>query len=850
MAQHPLPQPFGGPSRRPLCFSLWVIVSLTIIAPARGAESVGRVPLPPTPGDDFLRSHCVDCHSGRDAEAGLDLEALLESAQSVDEDRETVAESNADESGDVAIWVRIFDRVASGEMPPADSGELSPAESRPFLNSVGDWLREHQQAEASTLGRVRGRRLTNLQLERTLHDLLGVDIPIAVTFSDESRIGGFTTVAAGQAMSHFQIEQHLRAVDAALDEAVRRITTKPDRYEKTFLPEQIAKRRPGQRNREPELREGLAAVWSSRLIFYGRMAVTTAPTDGWYRFTIRASAIKSPEEHGVWCSVRSGPCISSAPLLQTLGGFEATETPGEWTFEGWLPKGHMLEVRPADATLPLARFNGGQVGAGEGEPQDVPGVALHSVTMTRVHRGPDDDGIRRLLLGDLAIDSANGDTANGDTANGDTGNRDKRGGDKAGRKGLQIASDDPSGDAARLIRAFASRAFRRPVSQADTEPYVRLAHQILADGQPLAVAIRAGYRGILCSPRFLYLSESPGPLDDHAIASRLSYFLWNRMPDETLRGIADRGELASPEAVREQVRRMLADPRGDDFVKDFAAQWLDLADIDFTEPDPRLYRDFDPMVQHAMLLETHHYLQKMLDEDLGIAHLIDSDFVMLNSRLARFYGVPDIEGDAVRLVEVTPEDRRGGLLTQGSVLKITANGSTTSPVIRGVWISERLLGEHIPPPPTNVPAIEPDTRGATTIREQLDLHKADASCAVCHVKIDPPGFALENYDPSGKWREKYVVRGGRARHRVDPSYEMPGGESFADIDGFKAIVLRQPERLARGLAEKLITYGTGATVRFADRDAVEEIVSRSEGSDYGFRSLVESVATSPLFLSK
>lgn len=798
----------------------WLVFSLvgslvgTLPLKARGDDPLG---LPPEAARKFLQTQCYECHVGDQAAAGLDLATLIEPTAEAD--------SAAADSDMTDVWVRMFDRVRDGEMPPPEAAEPPMVEIDTFLNVTRGWLVGHQRSQAQKYGRVRGRRLTNLQLERTLHDLFGIDIPLADGFSAEPRVEGFVSVASGQAMSHFQLKQHLRAVDAALDEAFRRALGPEDDFYKEFSPEKIAQRKPKQRNREPELRDGLAVVWSSRLIFYGRMAVTTAPADGWYRFTIEASAVKSPPDHGVWCSVRSGPCVSSAPLLNTLGGFEATSQPGEWSFEGWLPKGHMLEVRPADANLKLAKFEGGQVGAGEGEPQDVPGVALHRVTMRRIHRGPTEDGVREALIGELAVG-------------------------KTGSGQRQLLSDDPTGDAEALIRRFARRAFRRPVAEDEVAPYLAVARDAIAEGESLADALRAGYRAVLCSPRFLYFTENAGILDDHAIASRLSYFLWNRMPDPTLDGLADRGELKSVEAIRGQVRRMLEDPRGADFVKDFAAQWLDLCDIDFTEPDPRLYKDFDPLVQHAMLAESHLYLRKMLDENLGVSYLIDSDFTMLNSRLARFYGIEGVEGDAMRLVRLSPEDRRGGVLTHGSILKVTANGTTTSPVVRGVWVSERLLGQHIPPPPTNVPAIEPDIRGATTIREQLDKHKSNDSCAACHVKIDPPGFALESYDPSGKWRLAYAQVGGKKKLPVDPRNEMPDGTPFEDIADFKRLVLRHPDRLAAGLAEKLVTYATGATVRFADRQAIEHIVKRTSDSGHGFRSLVEAVAVSPLFVSK
>ncbi|MCA9119344.1 MAG: DUF1592 domain-containing protein [Planctomycetaceae bacterium] len=762
----------------------------------------------------FLKSHCHSCHQGTDAEAGLDFDVL--STELIDD-------------ATLAKWVRVFDRVHSGEMPPADAEAVAPKLRQRFLDDTGAWIKESQQAAYELLGRVRGRRLTNLQLERSLHDLLGVDIPLATRMPEESRSDGFTTVADGQAMSHFQLEQHVTVVDAALDEAFRRAFTEPDERERLLPAEAIVRTRPRSRTREPELIDGQAVTWASRLIFYGRLPATTAKEDGWYRFTIRSTSLKAPEGHGVWCTVRTGQCVSSAPMYAWVGAFEATDQPKEVTYDAWMSKGDMLEVRPGDDTLKMARFAGGQVGTGEGGPQNVPGVAIEWIKMTRVHHGPDDEGVRRLLFDDLPVQVATKPQL------------------------TKVVSEQPKRDAVRLMRKFGSRAFRRPVEDEVLKPYIALVIESLDKGDDFPTAIRAGYRALLCSPRLLYFHEQPGKLDDYAIASRLSYLLWSRMPDDELFGLAKAGKLSDTSVIRAQVARMLADPRGEQFVRDISAQWLDLSRIDFTEPDRKLYPGFDVIVQQSMLDETHAYLQTMLDADLSISHLIDSDFTYLNSRLARFYGIDRVDGDTLRKVTLKPEDHRGGVLTQGAILKVTANGTTTSPVLRGVWVSERLLGTEIPPPPQGVPAIEPDIRGATSIREMLEKHKADAACAVCHVKIDPPGFALENYDPSGRWRDKYLAgRSGKSKAAplIDASFEMPDGRPFKDVREFQSLVLTDKRAVARNVAEKLITYGTGASVNFADRSAVDGIVSICENADYGFRSILQAVVTSSVFLIK
>jgi len=663
---------------------------------------------------------------------------------------------------------------------------------------------------------------------------LGIDIPLAKDFSDESRTGGFTTVADGQAMSHFQLEQHLHAVDLALEEAFRRAASFPDEQSKTFEPEMIARTRANSRTREPEMRKGLAIVWSSRLIFYGRIPATTAPEDGWYRFHVTASALKPPSSGGVWCTVRTGRCVASAPLLNTVGVLEATKEPKEWTFEAWLPKGEMLEIRPGDLTLKSAKFAGGQVGTGEGEPQDVPGVAFHQIVMERFHRGPSNDQIRKLLFGDIKVRDEMSKLEK---------LRKKRDGET---RPIELVTTDPAKDATERMVAFACRTFRRSVQQADIASYIDDVQTQLANGKSLADSLRNGYRALLCSPRFLYLQENPGPLDDFAIASRLSYLLWQSTPDNRLLSLAFRGKLRDQKMLLSETRRMLDAPRGADFIQQFAEQWLDLRDIDFTEPDPKRYRDFDPIVQHSMVAETRKFLHRMLVENRSVKELIDSDYTYLNSRLARFYDIDGVEGDEVQLVKLKDSDRRGGILTHGSILKITANGTTTSPVIRGVWIAERLLGEHIPPPPQNVPAIEPDIRGATSIRDMLEKHRSDDSCASCHVKMDPPGFALENYDPSGRWRDNY----GEAKNKIDASYVLADGRKFEDVDEFRKLIVSKPEKTATCVTEKLVTYGTGAPPRFADRDEIARLVKAAKLDDYGLRTLVEQLVTSKIFLNK
>jgi hypothetical protein len=416
-------------------------------------------------------------------------------------------------------------------------------------------------------------------------------------------------------------------------------------------------------------------------------------------------------------------------------------------------------------------------------------------------------------------------------------------------------------DASRLLESFLKRAFRRSIPSGELSRYTRIVAERLKLRHSFEEAMRAAYKAILCSPDFLFLQEKSGTLDGSAVAARLSYLLWNSMPDDALLNAA--GRLGDLEALRAQTDRMLADPRGERFIEDFLDQWLTLRELDLTTPDTKLYPEFEVYLRDSMLAETRGYFREMMKNDLSVLQIVDSDWAMLNQRLGEHYNIPGVDGATVRKTPLPPGSHRGGLLTQASVLKVTANGTTTSPVTRGAWVLDRILDRPPQPPPPDLPGIEPDVRGSTTIREQLDKHRSHPTCAACHARIDPPGFALESYDVIGGWRAQYRSIGGgsappkgprRADYRlakpVDPSGQLPDGRAFKDVEEFKKLLLADPDALARGFASKLIVYATGAPLQFADRVAVGEIVARARSKGHGVRSILQEVVQSPLFRSK
>ena len=415
--------------------------------------------------------------------------------------------------------------------------------------------------------------------------------------------------------------------------------------------------------------------------------------------------------------------------------------------------------------------------------------------------------------------------------------------------------------------AFVTAAFRRPVAAEEVKTFIDLAKDELASGAPFEQAMRTAHTAVLCAPEFLFLREPRGKLDDYAVAARLSLMLWNTGPDEQLLKSAADGTLSQPEVLRAQTERLLSDPRSERFTKNFVGQWLSLREIDSTSPDKQLYPEFDDQLKYSMIEETEGFFDEVLRKNLSLLNFIDSDWTILNERLAQHYGIAEVTGVAMRRVALKPEDRRGGVLAHGSVLKVSANGTTTSPVVRGAWVLRQILGFDPPPPPPGVPGIEPDIRGATTLREMLDKHRSSATCNQCHKIIDPPGFALESYDVTGGYRDHYRVlgekssapprkkSGGRAvRWHVGPIVNATGetadGRTFADLAGYKKILLADPNRIARAMTMKLAVYGSGRAMEFSDREEIEKIVQAAAAQGYGFRDLLHLVIQSKVFRNK
>lgn len=834
-----LKEVFLPPPTRPS--ALWIAFGLLTVfgTPWSGvfksagfSGSIANAEQPSAEIAEFVQDNCIACHDSGTTEGDLNLEALAMELKDPD---------------NFHSWERIYDRVRTGEMPPEE--ELDESEKKSFVAALGQTLLTADAKRTIELGRVSSRRMTRAQYERNVCELLQIDVPLQEYLPAESLDDGFDTVSSSQQVSGHSMLAYLKSADVALDAAFGLVLG--DARSRTVRLDWTKLRRNENRtNREPEGRPSQKDViaWSSRIAFYGRMRNTVVKEAGRYRIRLRVQAVNPPKDGIVWCGLETGYCNNRESALYWIGGFEATRKPVEYEFVHWIKAGHQLRVSPRDSALPSAKGKGGKIiSPTKSKQKNIPGVAIKWIEMERLDNVFNKQS-KQALVGDLAL------KRNSNKPGSDAKKKTTR---SSGDHLLEVVSKKPESDLRKLTHDFARRAFRKPVTADEVKVYSDFAIQRFREAKSFKVGLRAGYRAILCSPRFLFFEETPGKLDDYALASRLSHFLWGKGPDEQLLKLAAQGTIGDKAVLRQQVERLLEDDQSKVFVKEFTEQWLKLYEINDTNPDSKLYPEYDDTLHHSMLEETHAFVAELIEKDLPITNVVDSDFTFLNRRLARHYEIQWPGGTGMKRVKLKKADRRGGIITHGSVLKVTANGTTTSPILRGVWMLERIIGIHVPPPPSNVPAVEPDIRGATSIRSQLAKHRSLDSCASCHVKIDPPGFALESYDVIGGFRTRYrtlVTKKGKARRsegkRVDPSSTFATGAGFKNISGLKRLMLKQPRQLAKAFASHLVTYATGAEPTFADRRGITKIANATKADNYGVRSIIKQVILSPQFQYK
>lgn len=774
----------------------------------------------------FLKTHCFECHSGDTKSGGLDLSSLP---------------SDLTQPQLFAKWERIHDRVANGEMPPKSGTLPKPADRAEFVQSLSRQLTTVHEASKGTVLR----RLNRREYQHTLNDLFGTNLKLAERLPEDGRSHEFDNIGESLGISLVQMQRYLEGANAVLDESIQRTLDRPERkvVKASYATTQGAE-------------QWLGKIWLKRddgaVVFFknygyptGMLREANVQKDGWYKVRVTGYAYQSDQP----ITFALGATTFARGLEQpTFGYFELPPGPPT-TIETttWIPARYMMEITVQGITdrfalkqTPVEEYKG-------------PGLAIQSIEVEGpiVETFPDRghrlvfDGLRREEIPPRSPNDRNRQNY---------------------QPKFEIKSSEPVADVLPVLMRVASRAFRRPVTTGQVQAYLDLFAAELQRGGTAEESLRAAVTAIFCSPEFLYLRESAGTLEDFALASRLAYFLTRSAPDDELLAMAAAGTLTKDRAaLLAQANRLLNHPHAERFGTDFTDAWLNLRDIDFTVPDKQLYPEFDAFLQWSMLAETRSFFRKLLDDNLSVTNLVQSDFAMLNNRLAEHYGIDGVSGPDIRPVKLPADSVRGGLLSQASILKVSANGTNTSPVVRGVWVMERILGQVAQPPPPGIPGVEPDIRGASTLRELLDKHRNLDTCRGCHQVIDPPGFALESFDPIGGWRDRFrslgnsdrvnkEINGFKVRYSlglpVDASGQLHEGPSFAGFAEFRQLLAAQKSVLAKSLTTKLLTFATGRDMGFSDRIEIDRIVTESASSNHGLRDLVRGVVVSEVFRKK
>jgi hypothetical protein len=860
---------------------------------ARGAETSSL--------SSFLSKTCFECHDSDTKKGGLDLEKLS---------------LNLTDANVFATWVKVHDRVRAGEMPPAKKARPDPNELDGAMNALAGELTAADLARQQRDGRSHLRRLNRVEFENTLRDLLALPaLKIKDSLPADGKAHGFDRLADALDMSFVHMEADMAAVDKALNAALCPLPQAPPVLKYRYRPWDAVhhqgrecegsvalavgnktgigligmKRDENFRADTPHhIADGTPGATAFGLFrhedadFRCTMTKIQPYIDGWYKLRVSGYSfgwdgkeVVSTDRHGAlgWGIYKRGDYFGTVDL--------PPNEPAVREVTAWLERGGGMahpdddNLRIIGASLQNVRdYAFGKNKGLIGPPWAVPGVAIQWVEIEGPFNSQWPPKSHHVLFGDLPVKiwSKEVGTPQPTQQVWPNGNPNTEPKDIYGHRGekrpiVYVETKEPIKDAQRLLAVFLRKAFRRPVAQSELEDYLETVKSRLSSGLAFEDAMRVAYRQALTCPEFLLLREDAGRLDDYALASRLSYFLWSSLPDEELSALADAGKLSSPGVLRAQAERMLNDPKSARFVENFLGQWLNLREIGATAPDKKLYPEFMPWLQEAMVMEARAYFGELLHSNLPITNLVQSDFSYINEPLAELYGIEGVHGWDLQRVKYPSGSPRGGFLTMAAVLKTTANGTTTSPVKRGAFVMDKILGIVPTPPPPDVGSIEPDTRGATTIREQLALHKKFTTCAACHVKMDGYGFAMESFDVVGEFRHNYrvlgnndpvetrkVIHGHPIEYRpgpsVDCSGQMPDGRPFKDVNELRAILASDPHRLARAFAGHLVTYATGAEISFADRAAVERITQNAAKDGYGIHSLLMEVILSDLFNHK
>jgi mono/diheme cytochrome c family protein len=764
----------------------------------------------------FVQAHCLGCHGGMRQEGGFRIDSLS---------REVGVEN-------VPQWADVIARMTSGEMPPKDVPHPPTAdESAAVVRWLAARLEEGEAARMAGRGRVSYHRLTRDEYVNTIRDLIGVhyDATDPAGFPADPEWHGFERLGSVLTLSPSMIEKYLAAAETILAEAYPEKKSEFLEASRRAVDEKTIEKTHRERLREAGLLDKVRFELLAGDIYRGSV-IEPLPEAGIYEISYTLSGLK-PENGRAPRLMVIETNLDRVLFAEDVVGPE--DQPVTVTFQTHLPKGHPTIHAINDVPGPPTNIRAFMHSR-------IPFISTKALRAPWQMKLTDERGRPRYPFLIMDTVSWRGPLVSEHERR----RRDEYWPAEAGNL------DHVRAGLAKLAR----RAFRRPVAADEVDGHVALVKAELDAGEAFPAAVKTGMASILCSKSFLFLAEGDDDaqrdtLDDWELASRLSYLLWSTMPDDELFAVAEQGRLRDRSELRRQANRMLADPRARRFSDSFASQWLHLRKVGMFQPDKMLYPDYDRSLEQSMTGETTSFFREVLDRNLSLREFLHSDWTMVNARLARFYGLPEVEGAEFRRVSLPQDGRRGGLLTQASILSLTSDGTRHRPVHRGTWVLEAIFGRSPPPPPINVDPIPPNPVDSpkATLRMKLAAHTYDPRCASCHRTIDPLGLAFENYDAIGRWQTHEAVMGTGDDPAVDSSGTLPDGRSFRTPLEFKQLLLADIEAFNATFIEKLATYGLRRTMSFDDRDDLAAIARAGHDHDYRLREIITAFVTSDLF---
>ncbi|QDV25586.1 DUF1592 domain-containing protein [Aureliella helgolandensis] len=780
----------------------WLCLMLTALhAPAAQATETLTSQLAEL--NEFVSAYCLDCHSPPGAEGGLELATF-----------DFSTEQFAEQHFDSRPWETILRRIETRQMPPPDAERPEESQYRAISESLSSIL-ERRALEFPELGRVGGmRRMTRLEYQYAIRDLLQIQIDAESLLPKDESSHGFDNITVEE-LSPTHLNRYLSAAQKISRAALGGLGDGPIG---------VTIRLPADRTQEEHV-AGLPFGTRGGTVFEQHF-----PQTGEYEIELKLTRDRDEKVEGLDQSHQIDILVDRAPVHQFT--VAPPDGSGDWTRRDYTHSDSHLKAK--------IRVEAGQHTVGVTFPKTFSSIV-------EIKRQPFDASFNRhrhprrtpaiyqiSIVGPFAPQGP-----------GRTPSRDLVLGEFVNRPSASRA------DAHSQLQRLVLRAYRRPVTSDDMEPLMRFFDEGYADGG-FEQGMESALTAILVNPNFLFRIEqdrpsqsssgSTSPIDDYELASRLSFFLWSSLPDAELLNLAENDRLHQDTVLREQVQRMLASPKSQSLVDNFAAQWLYLRNLDSISPDLRLFPDFDDNLRESFRQETELLFQDVLNNDRSVLELVGSQHTFLNERLATHYGITGVTGSQFRRVEVAPDSHRGGILRHGSVLMVTSYATRTSPTIRGNWVLENIFGTPAPPPPPNIPNLqENNTLAASSVRERLAMHRANPACASCHDLIDPVGFALENFDAVGRWREF------EGTLHVDSTGSLPDGTVVSSMEELEAGILERPEIFARTLTEKLMTFALGRALDHHDGPAVRRIVKASQAENFTLSSIITGIALSDPF---